>query len=1321
MFNIKALLNNIRNRYWIALSIIAITISFAFFILTQQHSMQEGLANNVNVAGQQRMLSQKVALLVSRHIEQLRRDNKTLVDASPLQKAAMKMQENQQHLNAIFKEKMPENLAALYGAQGRLNQRITEYTNIAISLSQIKEAQQLSRLELSVFNVQPVEALLQDLEQAVQYIEQDIVFAEQQTGQLEIVLWCIILATILLVAYYTLKPIQLAIRKTYERLEEEQYKVSDYRVALNKHSLSIKFSLSKTILTVNKKFTNLYGYEEQELIGKNVSLMFSNAHKVGFWQEIFDTIQQGQVWRGDVCAKSKSGRLFWFDTTIVPLKNRKKVIESFMVLQNDITEQVSTQTSLRQLHEVTANSSMSLADKINAILEQGKALYHLPLAIVSQISGEEYKVRYASTPNGEVKPGDVFDLGNTYCYHTLMANKPKAFHHAGQSEIKGHPCYQAFGLESYIGAPIFVGRKRYGTLNFSGSEPYPYPFKHSDLELIQLMAHWIGYELERHDQQAYLVDQQQLMEQMSQLARIGAWEVDLISQTINWSNMTKNIHEVDQGYKPDLATAMNFYKEGESRERIKVLVEKSISDGLPYNEELQLVTAKGNEIWVAAKGESIFKDGKCVRLFGSFQDITEKKKTEQALQAQNRRMSLAADSAGIGVWEYDIENDTLKWDDWMFKLYGVDKERFSGAYEAWENGVHPDDIELASEALQVAIDTGEKLELQYRILWPDGSLHYLIANALVIKNERQKVVSMIGVNYDVTERVENEIALTQAKLEAEAGARAKNEFLASMSHEIRTPMNGVIGMLDLLKDSSLTAEQEHRVDIAQSSATSLLHLINDILDFSKIDADKLDLEEISFDLASMMGELVKSFTTQIEAKNIDLILDTLAMPASYIVGDSSRIRQILTNLISNSIKFTHQGEVVVSANLQATNQNNSQLQLQVTDTGIGIAEDKRDSLFDSFSQVDASTTREYGGTGLGLSIVKKLCVLMGGDVTVESELGKGSSFTVEFPVGVSTIHDEKVMRDISELHFLLVEPNKTSAQNIAKQYQKWGAKVSVAHSAEQAMQLCNDRLGNGPVGNDQLDYDPLDNDNRLFDLMIICASANLGNNVNLAKDLFKDNRLAGIPVFFMTSIQVNSSLSLSKDMNCIGQFSKPVTTKDLRSVIDILFESRRSSLESAQQTNDVDNKPVDSIEGAPTSPQSLGQLTALTNKKILLVEDNRVNQMVAKGVLGKVGIECDIAGNGKEAVEQLLKHPDHFALILMDIQMPEMDGYQATQAIRRGDAGDSLKEITIIAMTANAMRGDREKCLEAGMNDYLAKPINKNAVVEKLTFWLDRD
>jgi len=1328
MFDLQTLLKNIRYRYLVALLIIGTSISAAFGLLTQMFISQEGRANLINIAGQQRMLSQQISLFVTRQLYFLPQDERInplfeqwQENVQDLTASAQKMQQNQHYLNQhtdLYNPKLLNKLESLYQGENGVSQRVDKLTQSALSvalLSGDERYQALVSFENTFIKQQKMRLLLNDLDTAVSYFEADIFYGEQLLRQVEIVLWVVLLVVLFLVAKFTLTPIRIAIINTYEQMLSEKRKVSEYRFAMNKHTLVVKFSLNELIISVNKKLTENYHFDESDLLGQPLANLFTEQDYQEFTNKILPVLLQGNEWHGDLCNVTQSGRLAWFKTTLVPLKSKDNTVVSFMMLQNDITEQINTERSLKELHRITAEPNMTLEGKVGALLALGRSLFQLPIGLVSEINGDQYKVLYSDSAEGDLIVGSVFKIVDTYCGETITKQKPQAFNQAGKSSFKNHNCYLKFGIETYIAAPIFINNCCVGTLNFSSVVQSLYQFKDSDLELIQLMAQWIGFELERHQQQKHLTGQQKLMGQMSQLANIGAWEVDLLTNHVTWSAMTKVIHEVPEHFEPQLDTAIEFYKAGESRDKMKRLVQQAIDHKKPFHDELQLVTAKGNEIWVAAKGEAEFNDEQCVRLFGSFQNITKQKQLDLELKEQYQRMALAADSAGIGVWEFDIATGDLNWDRWMFKLYGLSDIAIVDSAKAsrtWEAGVHPDDSERLALEMKRAIDSGEKFESQFRIQWPDGTVKHLKAAAIINSDEQGTPVSMIGVNYDVSEHVESEIALTQAKLAAEAGARAKNEFLASMSHEIRTPMNGVIGMLDLVSDTPLTGEQRHRIGIAQSSASSLLHLINDILDFSKVDADKLDLEDIRFDLRAMMGELVESFALQTEKKHIELVLNTVGVKHARVMGDPSRVRQIITNLLSNSIKFTHQGEVVVTALLEDVDDEYWKLVITVEDTGIGIAKEKQSKLFDSFSQVDASTTREYGGTGLGLAIVKKLCQRMGGDVSVISELGKGSCFSCYIRVGKASDKQPITEQLKSHADLLIVESNAVNALMLKQQFEHWGVTVTLAESTEKAIAHCRGRLA--------LKQD-------LFDLVLVAGSiTDIGH-------IFLHPQLAAMPLIMMSAMQhatQNHTQNMLKGIaNYLGHVPKPVTHADCNKVLMLLtrYQSRQGLMKINNQSTAADNTNItpDSENKVAQASTELGKETAneailnwSAEERVLLVEDNRVNQMVAKGVLQKIGLDCDIAINGLDALTKLKSANARYSVVLMDVQMPEMDGYQATHAIRAGEAGTQWQDITIIAMTANAMQGDREKCIAAGMNDYLAKPINKDMIVTKLTKWL---
>lgn len=685
--------------------------------------------------------------------------------------------------------------------------------------------------------------------------------------------------------------------------------------------------------------------------------------------------------------------------------------------------------------------------------------------------------------------------------------------------------------------------------------------------------------------EAQFARQQQMLESMSRHGRIGAWEIDVREDTVNWSKMTRWIHEVPEDFELDLETMIDFYKEGDSREAITRAINAGIENSIPWNVELPIITDRGRELWVNSTGQAHFENGECVRLYGSFQDV-------------------------------------------------------------------------------------------------DG-------------------------------RVKIREQLLQAKEEAESAVRHKGEFLASMSHEIRTPMNGVLGMLNLLLRGELSESQKNYAQLAKSSAESLLTLINDILDFSKIEAGKLMMETIDFNLPEMISEFSQTIAHRAQERGVELIVDLSELTISRVQGDAGRLRQVLTNLVGNAIKFTSEGQVTIRAGGRRLPGEKYELHCSVVDSGIGIPKDKLSSLFESFTQVDASTTRRYGGTGLGLAIVNKLTALMDGSVTVTSVEGEGSCF--KFIVTLGALEEENAEQHsprFDNTHVLLGMKNPIHAEVLKTQLEQWGCVVTLITSVDQALQVMDDGV----------------------DAVLV----DKGLPGKLAQELLRAVRshhvCKKIYVGMLTDIIDDYGSSLPAGQRANTYIKKPVANDRLKDFLEKaknyegLAEIEEQSplqkgLLSSPGLGTVSDAEIQSPEGGAALATAQGSTSGnewLENVRLLLVEDNQINQIVVVDLLEDVGLDCDVAGNGVEAINSMNSSPQEapYDLIMMDCQMPEMDGFEATRSIRQGDAGERYESIPIIAMTANAMKGDEEKCRDVGMDDYISKPIDATVLENRLRYWL---
>ncbi|WP_158856547.1 PAS domain-containing hybrid sensor histidine kinase/response regulator [Lunatibacter salilacus] len=1043
-------------------------------------------------------------------------------------------------------------------------------------------------------------------------------------------------------------------------------------------------------IKVNSSFKNLLGYTEDEL-SNTAMASFIHPEDIEITEtEINNLIQGKQTSYFQHRIKSKNGSYKAFSWTATA-DQRSKLI---FAIGRDISEEKEKEYQL-----------VISENKFRSFFENSQGLMLTHDLNGRFLSFNHYGARLLGYTTGEILEKKLWDIIPVK-YHPEINNYFEEIKNTGTAK----------GLMT---TKLTNGRYKvwlYSNILEKDSEGNEYVIGNS-VDVTERLR------LERSIQ-----DAKELLNQTHMMARIGGWKLDMSNKELTWTEITKNIHCLPDHYTPTLDESILFYKEGYYRDKMNELVQLCIEYGKPWDEKLKLITAEGKEIWVRTIGDANVEEGVVTYLYGTIQDIDEQVHNDEKLKQKEQMLqsiSTATDELLSNDNLYEAVSNSLEI---IGKSVNVDRVYFfENSFDEEGNRQTSQRFEWSSEEAEPQINNPDLQNIPMEIFGDfakpmiNGMPFIAIIKDLPEENPTRQFLENQGIKSILTipifdddqfwgftgfdeckfdrvwsdaevsllksfvnsignavDRKKLEQRLTKSKEKAEKASLAKSEFLANMSHEIRTPLNGIIGFTDLLIKTELNDSQLQYINIVNQSANTLLNIINDILDFSKIEAGKLELDINRADIYDLAGQATDVVSYQAQKKGIEMLLNLAPDLPRYIFIDDIRLKQIIINLLGNAVKFTNEGEIELKITIsEKINAHKSKFMFEVRDTGIGISPDTQVKIFDAFSQEDGSTTKKYGGTGLGLTISNKLLHMMGSELKLDSTLNKGSTFS--FEIELKTEQGEEInWMDLSYIKRALVVDDNANNRLILKEM--FGLKeihVTEAHNGFDALQ--------------KLEHNP-DCDVVLMDLNMPYMDGL--ETIRKIRENFS-HPTSEIPILLLHSSADDEYIHVSsRELKVAGKLSKPIKLNDLVKALAKINPKNKIS----------------------TKMQSDSVTVSFENRfKVLIAEDNTINMFLAKTIVKKISPNAEIieAKNGMEAFTLTEKmEPD---IILMDIQMPVMSGYEATAAIRNNPA---LLHIPIVAVTAGNIKGEKEKSQVAGMVDFVPKPIVENTIKSIFEKWL---
>jgi len=1043
--------------------------------------------------------------------------------------------------------------------------------------------------------------------------------------------------------------------------------------AIDQHSIVSVTDPAGNIIFTNNMFSRISGYTREELLGKNHRILNSQQQPASYWTAMWKTISAGYIWRDTVCNRAKNGAHYWVDTVIAPKFDAAGGIEKYISVRSDVSQARHAQEDLQRERE-----------HLQAIVEGTHAG-----TWAWDLKNDHYRInaRWASMLGYKLE-----ELGQMtgarwqqFCHPDDQAAVQAAFerHFAGASE---HVELE-FRMQHHDGHWVFVQSR--GKVNVWSAPGKPQLMSGIHLDVSQ--PHILQDHLHQNNQ-----IMQSILENIPVALSVFNKELLLIAHNEKFGQVMEFPPELLTGPSVHYEDLMRFNLErGEfgDVEAASFVRERTKMALAPKNHHMERIRPNGTTLEI--HGAPMPGGG----FVTTYADITERKRAQAELQRTTSMLQSVLDSASeVAVITLDLTHSITLFNKGAQRMLGyaphevIGKLGLSAFFDAAE-------IEARGSALSAQLDRqvlGLQVVLDESVLGKRSEWTFIQKNgqrfaaALVVTPLTDATGTHTGylaVSHDITQEKEHETRLQIATERAEQASTAKGQFLANMSHEIRTPMNAILGMLKLLQNTALDPRQQDYATKTESAARSLLGLLNDILDFSKAEAGKMELDLQPFDLDVVMRDLSVILSANVGTRGIEILFDVDARIPSALIGDSMRLQQVLINLGGNAIKFTEQGEVVISVLLQRCTARTATVLFSVRDSGIGIDAKHQQHIFSGFSQAESSTTRRFGGTGLGLSICQRLVSLMGSDLRLDSVLGQGSTFqfAIDLPLAepLPTNHARAALAQLTREApgaVLIVDNNPHARDCIATLARGLGWDATTCDSADAASRCISERALQ---------------DKAAFSVLLINWSLTDADCWQTAAQLKALQNAPTSVVIVMVTAHGRETLSQranGTDAPWDGFLLKPMTTTMLAEAVVL-----------ARQHPSSPNAPG----AGPATPRP----RRLAGMRLLVVEDNLINQQVARELLGAEGALIDLAANGQLGVDAVARAQPQYDAVLMDLQLPIMDGYTASVTIRH-ELG--LHDLPIIAMTANAMASDREACLAAGMNDHIGKPFDIAQLVDML-------